>query len=222
MTTPTITVYDLGDPATITLQVSVGGVATDGSAVSLTLRGPDDVDTVVPVVRTGVGAYQAIVVPLLSGDYYYRWLVTGTGAGAQEGAFTVRRPFTAATAARGRARARLAQMVAAASRPTLSDENLDDLLDDYRTVDGHGNLVTDPGYVPTYALNAAAAEGWRRKAAMVAGDFTFQADDASYSKGDVLANMEKMVQMYAAKDVGTLSFGVRDRRYDTDRLMPNG
>lgn len=118
--------------------------------------------------------------------------------------------------------ARLTEMVAADQRPALSAESVGRLLDDFRVRDRDGNLVTDAGYVETWNLNAAAAEGWRRKAALVAGDFTFSADDASYSKGDVLANMEKMVAMYAAKDVGVASLAGRERDYLTDALMPNG
>lgn len=123
---------------------------------------------------------------------------------------------------RAGALARLTEMVAADQRPVLSPDTVGRLLDDFRVKDRDGNLVTDPGYVETWNLNAAAAEGWRRKAALVAGDFTFSADDASYSKGDVLANMERMVAMYAAKDVGVASFATRERPYDTPRLMPNG
>lgn len=123
---------------------------------------------------------------------------------------------------RAGALARLTEMVAADQRPALSAESVGRLLDDFRVRDRDGNLVTDPGYVETWNLNAAAAEGWRRKAALVAGDFTFSADDASYSKGDVLANMEKMVAMYAAKDVGVASFATAERPYDTPTLMPNG
>lgn len=118
--------------------------------------------------------------------------------------------------------ARLTEMVAADQRPVLPPASVGRLLDDFRVRDRNGNMVTDPGYVETWNLNAAAAEGWRRKAALVAGDFTFSADDASYSKGDVLANMERMAAMYAAKDVGVASFAGRERDYLTDTLMPNG
>lgn len=103
------------------------------------------------------------------------------------------------------ARARLAVMVAATSRPVLSPDALDLLLDDARTIDSDGRRVQDDGYVPTWNLNYAARKGWEAKAALVAGDFTFTADGAGYNKGSVLANMERMVAMYAAKDVGTLT-----------------
>lgn len=123
---------------------------------------------------------------------------------------------------RAGALARLTEMVAADQRPVLSPESVGRLLDDFRVKDRDGNLVTDVGYVPTWNLNAAAAEGWRRKAALVAGDFSFTADDAHYTKGQVLANMERMVQMYAAKDVGVATFAQAERPYDTPRLMTNG
>lgn len=123
---------------------------------------------------------------------------------------------------RTEALARLGRMTASDQRPVLPADELDDLLDAARVADRDGNLVTDPGYVPTWNLNAAAAEGWRRKAGKVAGDFTFSADDARYDKGAVLASMERMVAMYAAKDVGVMSTRVQEQPHDTQRLFANG
>lgn len=120
------------------------------------------------------------------------------------------------------ARERLSRMVAATSRPVLSAPDLDALLDQFAVVDRDGRRPTEDGWIGTWALNAAAAEGWRWKAGRVAGDFSFQADDASYSKGDVLANIEKMVTMYAAKDVGVLRTAKSEQPYDTERLFLNG
>lgn len=118
---------------------------------------------------------------------------------------------------------RLRNMVAADSRPSLSITDLDDLLAAYAIPDGEGHLPQDTDWVATWDLNQAAAEGWRWKAARVAGDFTFSADDASYNKGEVLAHCEAMVQMYADRGVHVL--GVRDDRayppYNAPRLLVN-
>ena len=107
--------------------------------------------------------------------------------------------------AKAAARARLRLMVAATSRPTLTDDDLDVVLDSARIRDSAGLWPTETGWDESWDLNAAAAEGWRIKAGQVAGDYTFTADDASYSRGDVLASMERMVSMYAAKVVGSTS-----------------
>ena len=54
------------------------------------------------------------------------------------------------------------------------------------------------GWVPTYNTNGAIAEVWSQKAALVAGDYTFSADEASFDKGDLLAHMLAMESKYAA------------------------
>lgn len=119
------------------------------------------------------------------------------------------------------ARVRLGKMVAATARPALSDTDLDALLDGAKTIDSEGRLATDASWVPTYNLNAAAAEGWRWKAGMIAGDFNFSADNASYSKGEVQAKCLEMEKHYAALDYGTNEAAVASSisgPYDSPRL----
>lgn len=126
------------------------------------------------------------------------------------------------SAERVSARGRLTQMVAASVRPTLDQAALDLLLDGARIPDTTGLNPVDSGYTETFDLNWAAAEGWRWKAGQVASDYSFTADDASYSRGDVLANMERMVAMYAAKCHGhAVIANVTDQRtYDWSELIP--
>jgi hypothetical protein len=116
----------------------------------------------------------------------------------------------------------LTSRCAAASRPALDAAVLSAILDDYRVADADGLRPTDTGWTETWDLNLAAAEAWRRKAGLVAGDFSFSADDARYDKGAVLANMEKMVALWLAKSNGVLVVAGAERPYDTDRLRPNG
>jgi hypothetical protein len=99
----------------------------------------------------------------------------------------------------------LTDRVAAASRPILSPETLGRVLDQWRTPDAEGRPATDAAWVGSYDLNAAAAEGWRIKAGMVAGDFNFSADGASYSKADVLAHCLEMETKYASRSHGVLA-----------------
>lgn len=101
------------------------------------------------------------------------------------------------------ARVRLSAMVAASSRPVLTDDEVGLLLDGVKVVDLYGLAPVDPGWAPTFDLDAAALEGWRWKAGQVAGDFAFSADDASYSKGDVIAHCERMIAMYAGRVMGS-------------------
>lgn len=110
----------------------------------------------------------------------------------------------------------------ASARPALEDVEVDMLLSRFRVTDSSGLGPEDSGYTPTYALNAAAAEGWRIKGARVAGDYNFSADDASYSKGDVLAHCLDMEAKFASLSLGTLyldgTLGAAD--YTSDRLWP--
>lgn len=103
------------------------------------------------------------------------------------------------------------------ARPSLTDSELDALLATYALRDEDGRAPTDDAWTPTYALNAAAAEGWRQKAARVAGDFGFSADGASFSKGDVLAHCLAMEAHYAALDTSMVG-QARNTDYPTRRL----
>jgi hypothetical protein len=104
------------------------------------------------------------------------------------------------------------------ARPALDEAEIDALLSRFRIADSAGLRPDDAGWSPTYALNAAAAEGWRIKGARVAGDFNFSADNASFSKGDVLAHCLDMEAKFASLDMGSLYLdgGVSD--YKGDRL----
>ncbi len=62
-------------------------------------------------------------------------------------------------------------------------------------------------WTPRYDLNRAAAEGWRQKAAMLAGRFNFSADGASYDVSQAYDNCLKQVAQYQRRIVG--SAGVR-------------
>lgn len=99
----------------------------------------------------------------------------------------------------------LTEKVAATSRPTLEAATVGALLDAYPMEDSEGRRPTDDGWVGTWDLNAAAAEGWRMKAGKVAGDFNFSADGASYSKADVLAHCLEMETKYASLSHGLMA-----------------
>ena len=123
------------------------------------------------------------------------------------------------SAASDAARATLiAYLGGASARPVLPDDVVDALLLRFRIADTVGLRPDDDGWTETWALNAAAAEGWRMKGAAVAGDFNFSADDASYSKGDVMAKCLEMEQRYASMDRGSLYLDGGTTDYRADRL----
>lgn len=74
--------------------------------------------------------------------------------------------------------------------------------------------ATDP-WTGTYELNAAAAEGWRWKAAKAASDFTFSTDGQSFSRSDVASACRDMAAMYRNRVVGSVPLVV-DTTWDGD------
>lgn len=106
----------------------------------------------------------------------------------------------------------------AGARPVLTGAEVTDLLDRFRVLDGYGLRPGDANWTGTWALNAAAAEGWRMKAARAAGDFDFSADGASYSKAQVMAHCNEMERRFADLDVGVLAIAPPPSDYGTERL----
>jgi hypothetical protein len=92
--------YDIGDVAQITLYVrNSAGTLIDPTTITCTVQPPTGVAvsyTVIgsgegEIVKNAVGDYEVRHPAALAGRYRYRWVTTGTGAGAEEGTFTVRR-----------------------------------------------------------------------------------------------------------------------------------
>lgn len=100
--------------------------------------------------------------------------------------------------------ARVKMLGATDARPVLADADVDLLVDQATIADADGNSPYDTAWVETYDVNLALALVWAAKAARVAGDFNFSADDASFSKGDVLAHCLDMEAKYRAM-VGSTS-----------------
>ena len=83
------------------------------------------------------------------------------------------------------ARARLERMVAASAVPELVAAEVDDLMLLAARNDSANLPPGDPDWEPTYALNAAAAEGWRWKAGKVAGAVTIGQDGSTINRSDM-------------------------------------
>lgn len=92
--------------------------------------------------------------------------------------------------------ARLQIMVAWDAEPALSPDEMGMLVDVARRADADGLAPSDTGWAPTWDLNAAAAEGWRWKAAKVANRYSVSTDGQSLSRSDLIAHCERMVSQY--------------------------
>lgn len=71
--------------------------------------------------------------------------------------------------------ARLGRMVDAGAEPALAGEDLAELLNAAARTDTVGRLPADPAWTPTYDFDAAAGDGWMRKAGRAAGAYNFAA-----------------------------------------------
>lgn len=59
-------------------------------------------------------------------------------------------------------------------------------------------------WAPTYDLNAAAAEGWRWKAAKVVGEFDFGTDGQTFSRSQKQAGCLAMAERFAKRVTGSI------------------
>ena len=103
------------------------------------------------------------------------------------------------------ARYRLYIMTAADSHPVLSGPEVDMLVLMARRADADGRVITDADWEPTYDLNAAAAEGWRWKAAKAAGRYTISTDGQTLNRSDMKKHCDEMARMYASRVMGSVA-----------------
>jgi len=108
--------------------------------------------------------------------------------------------------------ARLRRMVGEPTDATYDDDAISDAIERYRLIDEQGELPytldtsTQPpteddneDWIPTYDLNAAAADIWAEKAAGVSGDFDFSADGGRYTRSQVYEQYMKQSRYYRAR-----------------------
>jgi hypothetical protein len=109
---------------------------------------------------------------------------------------------------------RLRRMVNEPEFDTYHDDDLKTYIEDYPLIDDQGldpwwiDVSTDPpsrtetvGWIPTYDLNAAAADIWEEKAAVVAQDFDFNADGGNYSRSQVYQQYMRQARFFRARRV---------------------
>ena len=97
------------------------------------------------------------------------------------------------------AKDKLKKMTAWDVDPTLSEDELDELLIPCCLVDHSGLAPTDPGWTPTYDINAAAAAGWLIKAARAAALVEIDPPGSGIFTSKVFDNCRTMARIYKAK-----------------------
>ena len=108
--------------------------------------------------------------------------------------------------------ARLRRTVNESDDTTYDDDLLAEYIERYPLVDERGEEPytwdgsTQPptqepndSWIPTYDLNAAAADIWDEKAAVVAADFNFAADGGRYDRAQVAEMFAKRARYYRSR-----------------------
>lgn len=99
------------------------------------------------------------------------------------------------------ARARLERMVQASEAPALTTAEVDDLVALAARPDIAGLLRGVTGWIPTWDLTAAVAEGWRWKAAKAARDYDFSADGQTFARSQQRQAFLEMAGQYTDRRI---------------------
>ena len=89
-------------------------------------------------------------------------------------------------------------MLGSDSEPTLTPEALADCLLIGAVPDSNGQYLDDDDWVPSYDFHRAAAEGWRRKAALVASDYSITIEGRELNRAQMVENFLKMASAEAS------------------------
>lgn len=93
--------------------------------------------------------------------------------------------------------------------PTLTEQELADLLVSNALPDGNGNIPYAPGWVANWDIRKASREGWLLKAAKAVPSVNFAGDGAQGSLSDIHAHCMAMANRY--HDIGSINVGAYDR-----------
>jgi hypothetical protein len=104
------------------------------------------------------------------------------------------------------AKDKLKKMTAWDVGPTLSDGEIDELLVPASVADPAGLPPDDIDWIPTYDLNAAAADGWLIKAGRAASLVEVDPPGSGIYTSKVFENCRAMARIYRAKCRLSISF----------------
>lgn len=91
----------------------------------------------------------------------------------------------------------------AADDATYTDTVIGGYIETYPLIDADGRDPTDAGWIDTYDLHAAAADILEERAAMLAMEFDFSADGASYHRSQQYEALMKQVRYHRARRTPT-------------------
>lgn len=95
-------------------------------------------------------------------------------------------------------------MVLADEDPALTEGDITDLVAGAARPDADGYVNGDSAWTPTWDLNAAAAEGWARKAAKAVNRFSFAEDGQRFDRAQIFQHCEAQRLVYANRSMGSI------------------
>ena len=108
--------------------------------------------------------------------------------------------------------AQMRRMVAEPTAATYTDDLLEDIIELYPTIDELGTMpyyyvqtggvptkTDNANWIPTYNLNAAAAQIWDEKAAAIANQYDFKADGGDYSRSQAFKHATEQAKYYRSR-----------------------
>jgi hypothetical protein len=163
-----------------------------------------DVDEIAP------GIYEAsLTAPSVAGDYSILWDCNGVWQWSQ--LRVTSSLYTAATEdvtpdymTEAEAAARLERMCLAGEDPSLTADDIADLLGVSARPDEDGYTRLDDEWTPTWDLNAGAAEGWLRKAGIASARFNFAEDGQRFDRAQIFQHCEAQRRIYADRAMGSI------------------
>lgn len=102
------------------------------------------------------------------------------------------------------AKTKLKLLILDTEEPVLSDAQVVDCLTYARRPDSNDFDHSDAAWEPTWDLDAAAAEGWRRKAGIAASQFSFGEDGQRFERAQVYANCLSQAEQFARRAMGSI------------------
>lgn len=102
---------------------------------------------------------------------------------------------------------KISRMTASDAEPVLEEADLEQLLAEFARPDSEGRPPTDLNWEQAYDYNAAAAEGWRWKAARASELIAADLDGAQLSAEQIFEHCERMINIYSRRVKTTVSIG---------------
>lgn len=102
---------------------------------------------------------------------------------------------------------KLKKLTAWESEPTLTEDELEELLEAAGLIDGDGFAPGEEDWTPTYDINKAAADAWLIKAARAASLVEVDPPESGIVTSKVFDNCRTMARIYSARRSTTVQIG---------------